>query len=104
MGFLELGAHLGAELLGWQDVALLVERGTLQPSTALGQRGCTRPGTSLFAMHRKGATRGDMSSGLKTTHHEKTHWYGVRSPHRLFKSLLNEQTPQEWGRQMSVQT
>lgn len=40
MCFLDLGAHLGAELLGWQDVALLVERGTLEPSTALGEGTC----------------------------------------------------------------
>lgn len=71
MSFLDLGAHLGAELLGRQDVALLIERGTLQPSTALGEDGCTRPGTSSFAVHRKGTRQRDMSLGLKTTHYEK---------------------------------
>jgi len=77
MGFLDLGAHLGAELLGRQDVALLVERGTLQPSTALGEGGCTWPGTSSFAVHRKRTRRRDMSSGLKTTHYEEMCWYGL---------------------------
>lgn len=40
MCFLDLGAPLRAELLGWQDVALLVERGTLEPSTALEEGTC----------------------------------------------------------------
>lgn len=79
MSFLDLGAHLGAELLGREDVALLIERGTLQPSTVLGEGGCTRLGTSSFAVHRKRTRWRDMSSGLKTTHYEEMHWYGLRS-------------------------
>lgn len=45
---MDLGPHLGAELLGRQNVALLIQRGTLQPNTALAEGSWARPETYLL--------------------------------------------------------
>lgn len=71
MGFLDLGAHLGAELLGRQNVALLIERGTLQHNqtqpSAEGQ-------SSPHMPHTTREQEREMSSGLETTQYKEMHW------------------------------
>lgn len=79
VSFLDLGPHLGAELLGRQNVALLIQRGTLQPNTALAEGSWARPETSSCAAYHKGVRWREMSSGLKTTHYEEMHWNGLWS-------------------------